>query len=119
MAVPTLRPTSNITPIPRAIAFKNAAVTALVSDIAKGNIPQPDLIEYLFKGVMKYAAYYIGEDAAYILVITADESEVFADMQTIISSSIIGAVITAIIYVSLALFISVFCSKKCLICWTL
>lgn len=90
---------------------ENAAVTALVSDIAKGNIPQPDLIEYLFKGVMKYAAYYIGEDAAYILVITADESEVFADMQTIISSSIIGAVITAIIYVSLALFISVLIIK--------
>jgi len=90
---------------------ENAAVTALVSDIAKGNIPQPDLIEYLFKGVMKYAAYYIGEDAAYILVITADESEVFADMKTIISSSIIGAVITAIIYVSLALFISVLIIK--------
>ncbi|MBP3604817.1 MAG: methyl-accepting chemotaxis protein [Lachnospiraceae bacterium] len=90
---------------------ENAAVTALVSDIAKGNIPQPDLIEYLFKGVMKYAAYYIGEDAAYILVITADESEVFADMKTIISSSIIGAVITAIIYVTLALFISVLIIK--------
>lgn len=90
---------------------ENAAVTALVSDIAKGNIPQPDLIEYLFKGVMKYAAYYIGEDAAYILVITADESEVFADMKTIISSSIIGAVITATICVTLALFISVLIIK--------
>ena len=90
---------------------ENAAVTALVSELAKGNVPQPDLIEYLFKGVMKYAAYYIGEDAAYILVITADESEVFADMQTIIASSVIGAVITAVVFVVLALVISVLITK--------
>ncbi len=90
---------------------ENAAVTELVNQLAKGNVPQPDLIEYLFKGVMKYAAYYIGEGASYILVITADESEVFADMQTIIGSSIIGAVVTAIILVALALFISILITK--------
>lgn len=85
---------------------ENAAVTGLVAEIAKGNIPKPDLIEYLYKGVNKYASYYIGSDAAFILVITADEEEVFADMNQIIIRSSISALVTAVICLLIALIIA-------------
>lgn len=68
---------------------ENAAVTGVVAEIAKGNIPEPDVISYEFNGVTKYAAYYVGTDAAYIVIITADETEVFADMNAIIKRSIL------------------------------
>ena len=85
---------------------ENEAVTGLVAEIAKGNIPQPDVIEYLYKGVMKYASYYIGTDAAFILVITADENEVFSDMNMIISRSTFSAVATTVICLIIALVIA-------------
>ncbi|MBQ2936940.1 MAG: methyl-accepting chemotaxis protein [Lachnospiraceae bacterium] len=85
---------------------ENEAVTGLVAEIAKGNIPEPDVIEYLYKGVMKYASYYIGADAAFILVITADEDEVFADMNAIVSRSMVSTIATAIVCLIVALIIA-------------
>ena len=85
---------------------ENEAVTGLVAEIAKGNIPEPDVIEYLYKGVMKYASYYIGADAAFILVITADEDEVFADMNAIVSRSMFSTIVTAIVCLIVALIIA-------------
>lgn len=72
---------------------ENAAVTGLVAELAKGNVPKPDIIRYEFKGVIKYAAYYIGSEADYILIVTADEEEVFAEMNAIINRSIICCII--------------------------
>ena len=74
---------------------ENAAVTGLVAEIAKGNRPETDVIEYEFKGAMKYAAYYIGEDSSYILVVTADE-EAFADMNKIVKRCVESAGITVV-----------------------
>lgn len=85
---------------------ENEAVTGLVAAIAKGNIPEPDVIEYLYKGVMKYASYYIGADAAFILVITADEDEVFADMNAIVSRSMVSTIVTAIVCLIVAVIIA-------------
>lgn len=85
---------------------ENEAVTGLVAAIAKGNIPEPDVIEYLYKGVMKYASYYIGADATFILVITADEDEVFADMNAIVSRSMVSTIVTAIVCLIVAVIIA-------------
>ena len=85
---------------------ENAAVTGLVESIAKGNVPEPDVIAYLYKGVNKYASYYIGTDAAFILVITADENEVFSDVNTIIKRSSISTAATAVICLIIALIIA-------------
>ena len=57
-------------------AVENDAVKGLVAKLQAGNVPEPDCIKYKFKGANKYAAYYIGEGAHYIAVLTADENEV-------------------------------------------
>lgn len=88
---------------------ENDAVKSLLAEIAKGNRPEPDVITYLFKGVAKYASYYIGSNMDYIVIVTADESEALSSvsmmMQRTLGSSaaalvfysIIGFLIAAII----------------------
>lgn len=55
---------------------ENELVKGLVSELAKGNRMESDVIEYVFNGVTKYASYYIALDGSAIIVITADEDEV-------------------------------------------
>ncbi len=62
---------------------ENAAVKQLLAEIAAGKHPAPEVIEYVFKGANKYAAYYIGEDENYIAVLTADEDVVLKGVKEI------------------------------------
>lgn len=55
---------------------ENSVVTGLVAQIKGGTIPEPNVIEYDFKGVSKYASYYVAGEGEMILIITADEDEV-------------------------------------------
>ena len=59
---------------------ENEVVTKLVADLKNGKIADPDCVEYLFKGVTKYASYYINPQGSYILVVTADESDAFRSL---------------------------------------
>lgn len=56
---------------------ENEVVTKLVADLKEGKIAEPDCVEYKFKGVMKYASYYINSQGSFILVVTADETDAF------------------------------------------
>lgn len=55
---------------------ENALVKGIVSDIKKGTRRDSAVIEYDFKGVTKYASYYITKDMSAIVVITADKDEI-------------------------------------------
>lgn len=55
---------------------ENEAVKKIVSDLANGIHPETTCIEYLFKGTAKYASYYVDEEETYIIVVTADETDV-------------------------------------------
>lgn len=57
---------------------ENEVVTALVADLKGGKIADPACVEYNFKGVIKYAAYYINPQGSYILVVSADQSDAFS-----------------------------------------
>ena len=57
--------------------MENEVVTKLVADLKEGKIAEPACVAYEFKGVMKYASYFISPDGAYILVVTADEKDAF------------------------------------------
>ncbi len=86
---------------------ENAAVTALVSEIGKGNMPEPDVIIYEFKGATKYAAYYIDKSADFILVVSADEEDVFSDVNDIIDRCIKCAIGTVLICTFFTLYIAI------------
>ena len=55
---------------------ENALVKGIVADISNGIRRESAVIEYDFKGVTKFASYYITEDMSAIIVITADKDEV-------------------------------------------
>lgn len=85
---------------------ENAAVKGLVAKLAAGEHPAPECIEYNYKGAMKYAAYYIDEDAHYIAVLTADEDDALATIATIKMVSIGIAVGLVILFIIIVLLIS-------------
>ena len=68
-------------------SVENEVVKGLVGEISQGRIPEPAIITYNFKGVEKYASYYVGGNGNYILVITADESEIFSKVNMMVRRS--------------------------------
>ena len=85
---------------------ENAAVKGLVAQLEAGQVPEPDCIAYQYKGATKYAAYYIGKDAAYIAVLTADEKDVLSGINAIKTWTIIITVICVVVFVGLAIVVA-------------
>lgn len=86
---------------------ENDAVKQVLSEMAKGNRPITDVIAYEFKGVTKYASYYIGKNMEYVIVITADENEVFAGVTQIITKSIYGSLFILILCSAIGLLVAI------------
>lgn len=61
---------------------ENSVVTGLVADLKAGKSVVSDCVEYEFNGVTKYASYYVPAEGNFILIVTADKSEVFAPIYT-------------------------------------
>ncbi|MDE6063030.1 MAG: methyl-accepting chemotaxis protein [Lachnospiraceae bacterium] len=76
---------------------ENEVVKGLVGEISQGRIPEPAIITYNFKGVEKYASYYVGGNGNYILVITADESEIFSRVNMMMRRSYISGIIVLVV----------------------
>lgn len=72
---------------------ENAAVKQLVGEISRGKRPETDVIIYDFKGVTKYASYYVDKDMKFILVVTADEKEILKAVTSLTINSSIGGLI--------------------------
>ena len=75
---------------------ENTVVKGLVAQIQAGTIPESSVTSYNFNGVIKYASYYVAPDGAFILVISADESEVMKPVNDMFSSSVVIGIIVAI-----------------------
>ena len=76
---------------------ENVVVKGVVEQLSQGKIPSAEVVEYDFKGVTKYAGYYVHPTGKFILVLTADEEEVFAPITTMIIQLVIGALIALVI----------------------
>lgn len=77
---------------------ENEVITGVVGEIKAGGIPEPDVVSYLFKGTVRYASYYVGTDAKFILVISADEAEVFSSLNYIIKRSVEAGVFSLVLF---------------------
>lgn len=82
---------------------ENAAVKGLVEKLKNGETPQPDCVQYLYKGAQKYAAYYIGQNNAYIAVLTADETDVMAEITSITWLCVALCVVCIIVFTAIAI----------------
>lgn len=60
-------------------AAENTVVIDLVRDIKRGNKPEPSIVNYLYKGAEKTAAYYFSKVDSSILVVTLDRDDIIAN----------------------------------------
>lgn len=85
---------------------ENEVVKGLVAKLQSGTIPEPDIVTYDFKGVTKYASYFVGGDGSYILVTTADEDEIMSEVSQInvdaAASGIFSLIVCGVIGIILA-----------------
>ncbi len=84
---------------------ENAAVKGLVARLEAGEHPEPDIIEYEYKGKTKYAGYYVGENEQYIAVLTADEDDVLSGVKGIRTSVILICAICIILFGIIAMLV--------------
>lgn len=77
---------------------ENEVVKGLVAQIQDGKVPAAAVTDYLFKGQIKYASYYVSkiDGTPFILVISADESEVVAPVKSILTRAILFGLLIAI-----------------------
>lgn len=85
---------------------ENAAVKQILGELSKGNKLTPDVIVYDFKGVTKYASYYIGEDSSYIVIVTADQDEALNSVNEMTVNSVMSGVVALVICGLIGLFFS-------------
>lgn len=79
-------------------SVENALVKEIVADLSKGVRRDSDVIEYEFKGTIKYASYYITKDKKAIIVITADEDEILATSRTVRNRCLVAGLIATILF---------------------
>ena len=84
---------------------ENEVIKNVVIKLQSGQNVSSEVVEYDYKGTRKYAAYYIGAQKDFILVITADEDEVLSSSNKIIISILI---VTAVMYIFFSLLIVFF-----------
>lgn len=78
---------------------ENAGVKGLVSQMASGTYPAPNVMEYEYKGAMKYAGFYITSVNGYhnIVVVSADLEKITKETSAIPTIVIIVVIVVPII----------------------
>lgn len=76
---------------------ENEIIKNVVAQINSGKIPEPKVEQYVYKGVTKYAGYYVNKDGSFIVVLCADESEVLAPINRMRVISTVCAIIISVI----------------------
>lgn len=84
---------------------ENEVVKSVVERLQAGENVEPEVVQYRFKGTMKYAAYYVTDRGHCILVISADESDI---LQSVRRVTMIGSVCAVVLVVAFSVFAYLF-----------
>lgn len=76
---------------------ENEVVKAVVAEIATGVVPEPAVVEYEFKGDVKYASYYVTERGHSILVVSADKDDLMSTVHRVTLTGTCCSVVMVII----------------------
>lgn len=75
-------------------SLDNPPLNDVVSQVKSGRIPETQVVTYEHDGVSKYAAFYVDNTADFILGLSADETDILADVSTMMKTCIIAAILT-------------------------
>lgn len=90
---------------------ENTAVQGIVADIGSGFIRAPEVIEYIFKGENKYAAFHISEVDHSILIVTLDEKDINATIKEQRNSFLFSAAFISLAYIVISLIVALFITR--------
>ncbi len=90
---------------------ENTAVQGIVADIGSGFIRAPEVIEYIFKGENKYAAFHISEVDHSILIVTLDKKDINATIKEQRHSFLFSAAFISLIYIVISLIVALFITR--------
>ncbi len=76
---------------------ENEVIKGVTSDLQAGKKVENKVVSYEFKGAVKYAAYYVNDNADFILIVTTDEDEIFEPVDNINYRGRIGLLISFVI----------------------
>lgn len=87
---------------------ENEVVKGVVEQLKSGVVPKPNVVEYEFKGSIKYASYYVAERGHSILVVSADKDDL---MKTVNRVTLIGTCCTVVMVIIASIIGFLFISK--------
>lgn len=88
-------------------SVENSVVKSYVQDLKAGVRHDTGVVQYVFNGSTKYASCYTGATGSFILVVSADDSDVMADSYKLITDVTVITIIIGIIAIAaVALFIN-------------
>ncbi|MBO5483980.1 MAG: methyl-accepting chemotaxis protein [Lachnospiraceae bacterium] len=90
---------------------ENDVVKNVIAEIEEGKHPEPKVVEYDYKGVMKYAAYYVDEGNSSVLIVCADEDEILAPLNKVTRISIYAFLGVIIVITIIGLFLTELCIR--------
>ena len=85
---------------------ENSVVKGIVADLQAGKSVTNQVVTYDYKGVNKYAAYYVTNDKSAILVVTADTDDMMSAVTVILRTTILCGVIIFVVLGLLTFFIT-------------
>lgn len=89
---------------------ENSVIKGVVSEIQSGKIPKDAVVEYDYKGAIKYAGYAI-TDNKMIVVVTADKGEIIAPINNMVQSMVFIAIATLVVCLIAGYIVSLFICK--------
>ena len=84
---------------------ENSVVKGLISDLKAGKKVESKCVEYEYRGITKYASYFVGMNNEYVLVITADMDEVFSTSNTAARIMIAAGIVVGLVAIGIVLLI--------------
>ncbi len=88
---------------------ENEVIKGVTGDMQAGKKVENKVVSYEYKGAIKYAAYYVNDNADFILIVTSDEDEIFEPMDNINFRGRMGLLISFVIcFLIAAAFITIF-----------
>lgn len=82
---------------------ESEAIARVCQDIQNGKEVKPGVATYTEGGVEKYAAYYIGNDNSFVVVIAADSSDILYESNRIMTNGVFMAIAAVIVFGIIAL----------------
>lgn len=86
---------------------ENSVIKGVVSEIQSGKIPENAVVEYDYKGAIKYAGYAITNNKM-IVVVTADKGEIIAPINNMVQFMVFVAIVTLVVCLIAGYIVSLF-----------